>query len=65
MVGELVGSYQGKKGKLQQSRSRNKENWGVPSTRRRPKTYWCDFDQKEKTLMRKKQMIKTQKSLIK
>ena len=64
-MGELIGSYQGKKGKPQQIRSHNKENWGVPSTGRRQKTYWCDFDRKEKTVMRKELMIKTPKCFIK
>ena len=67
-VGEQVGLYQGKKRKLQQSRGPNKVNWGVLSTHRRynrQKTYCCDFDQKEKTVMRKEQMIKTPKSLVK
>ena len=57
-----------KKGKLQQSRDLNKVNWGVPSTNRkhnRQTRYWCDFNQKEKKIMRKEQMIKKPKSLVK
>ena len=65
---ELVGSYPNKKGKLQQARDPNKVNWGVPSTHRsynRQTRYWCDFDQKEKKVMRKEQMIKKPTNLVK
>ena len=54
-----------KKGKLQQSRDLNKVNWGVPSTHRRHNRqtrHWCDFNQKEKKIMRKEQsLVKWQK----
>ena len=64
----MVRSYQGKNGKPYEIRGRNKESWGIPSAHRmynRQKSYWCDFDQKENTVMRKEQMIKTPKSLVK
>ena len=64
----LQGHTQRKEGKPQQSRGCNKANQGVLSTRQRynrQTRYRCDFDQKEKKLMRKEQMIKSPTSLVK
>ena len=64
----MVGLYPNKKGKLKQARDPNKVNWDVLSTHsryNRQSRSWCDFDQKEKKVMRKKQMIKKPTSLVK
>ena len=56
------------KGKPQQSRGCNRVNQSVLNKHKRHnrKTrHWCDFDEKDKKLMRKEQLIKNPTSLVK